>query len=361
MVRVPNSLSKDVYACLSCTNKLSRALAYLGATFPAFWFVWHHHLAIPKALKNRKSIVFLISQNVPCHALKAFANLIDRVCNFDYGPSPHWCLVRVGPLGSRKKFCRRALSPPDYVFRTDQPPKRQHEAALGACHVALKLRWCWRNQVALPLASSHHRTHTRAAEADCQKHYGLLCFWLRTRNSCKDSDQETLYKASLRNEVSEEAETPMRVWSMGQATSTTGTCARARDRFWSLELVYRWQARSKSLSVKASHVTWRKWQGNLTAPRYGNISNKQFFTCLPTLLENPANDPESITKYLGPYFAQRHELLISRFWLRKQGKLRTANTCLGKVPSDWTRQQLRVSKKPIWHQQSFTGRLISCW
>ena len=101
------------------------------------------------------------------------------------------------------------------------------------------------------------------------------------------------------HQVPEEAETPMWVWSMGQAKSTTGTCARARDRFWSLELVYQWQARSKSLSVKASHVTWRKWQGNLTAPRSGNTSNKQFFTCLPTLLENPANDPESITKYLG--------------------------------------------------------------
>ena len=36
-----------------------------------------------------------------------------------------------------------------------------------------------------------------------------------------------------------------------------------------------------------------------------------------------------------------------------------------KVPSDWTRQWLRVSKKLTWHthqshQQSFTGRLILC-
>ena len=55
--------------------------------------------------------------------------------------------------------------------------------------------------------------------------------------------------------------------------------------------------------------------------------HKQFFACLPTLLEIPANDPESITKYLGIVCTKARALDFA-FWLRKQGKLHTANTCL---------------------------------
>ena len=94
----------------------------------------------------------------------------------------------------------------------------------GACDdVALMLRRCWGNQVALPLAfspvllygaqrrskpfwrSSYDAcmSFMGSSEADCQKHSSLLLFaMLLKRNLCKDSDQETLFsKASLSNET----------------------------------------------------------------------------------------------------------------------------------------------------------------
>ena len=55
--------------------------------------------------------------------------------------------------------------------------------------------------------------------------------------------------------------------------------------------------------------------------------HKQFFACLPTLLEIPANDPDSITKYLGIVCTKARALDFA-FCLCKQGKLHTANARL---------------------------------